>query len=499
MLDQLVNFINNRLLAVLMGVFLLRAVYLTVSGLDLLGDESYYWDWSRRLDWCYYSKPPMVAWLIAVFTALGGDNEIAVRLPAVVLGTICLFYLYSAAKEIYSPKAGALSLLLLLAMPFNAIVNFVMTIDAPLSCFWMMSLYYLRRALFVDEWKAWFWAGIWTGAAVLSKQVALLIPLMLLIYLLSDQTRRRYLKCEFLTYLLPVLICLIPVIYWNYEHHWVMLEHSKGHFGNKAQAALLNRLQDGAAFIGFQLLLATPVFFGMMLMMTIKKMSRYMSLPSDEQFLILMGPALLLGIIILSFLQKVQGNWPMPFYLTGVIWLSGQNLTGLWRTGLRTALATGFLMVVLIYTLPFAIQTLQLPNAAFDPSGRFKHWSELARSVEAARQKILLDDNRDIILITLGHRYLTSELAFYLPDQPIVYRYEPGGQIISQYELWGGPAQFAGKTALIVSEQPLLQIPSGLKAAFTSFAWAGTIANPAELKHPYYLFLGDKIKRWPNP
>ncbi len=493
MVKQLISFLNRYFVYILTSVFFLRAAYVAVSGLDLMGDESYYWDWSRRLDWCYFSKPPMVAWLIAVFTAIGGDNAVAVRLPAVVLGTVCLSYVYATAKECYSPKAGALSILLLLAMPFNAIANFVMTIDAPLACFWMMSLYYLRRALFVNEGKAWFWAGVWTGAAILSKQVALFIPLLLVVYLLLDKTRRRYCKREFLVYLLPVLISLIPVIYWNFEHNWVMFAHSQSHFVNKEQVALTTRLQEGAVFIGFQLLLATPVIFGMILIVTIKKTGRFTLLTAQEQFLFLMGPVLLIGIIGLSFIQKVQGNWPMPFYLTGVILLSGQNFGGIWRTGLKTALSTGYFMVLLVYGLPLVIQTLKFPSAALDPTGRFRHWRELAHSVDAVRQKILLDDSRDILLITLGHRYLTSQLAFYLPGHPKVYRYEASGQVVSQYEIWDDPAQFTGKTALIVSEQPPPKIPPSLKAAFADFKPAGTIVNSADLKRPYFLFLGEKL------
>src|SRR4051812_17804028 len=32
--------------------------------LDLSPDEAHYWQWSRHLAWSYYSKGPLVAWLI---------------------------------------------------------------------------------------------------------------------------------------------------------------------------------------------------------------------------------------------------------------------------------------------------------------------------------------------------------------------------------------------------------------------------------------------------
>lgn len=88
MLTKTRLFINHHLFLTLAGVFLLRSSYLFINGLDLIGDEAYYWDWSRQLDWCYYSKPPMVAWLIRLFTELGGNTVAMVRLPTVVLGTV---------------------------------------------------------------------------------------------------------------------------------------------------------------------------------------------------------------------------------------------------------------------------------------------------------------------------------------------------------------------------------------------------------------------------
>ena len=34
-------------------------------GIDLYVDEAYYWGWSKALDWGYFSKPPVIAAMIA--------------------------------------------------------------------------------------------------------------------------------------------------------------------------------------------------------------------------------------------------------------------------------------------------------------------------------------------------------------------------------------------------------------------------------------------------
>src|SRR6476660_2833864 len=40
--------------------------------IDLSEDESHYWEWSRHLDYGYYSKPPGIAWVIWGALKVGG-------------------------------------------------------------------------------------------------------------------------------------------------------------------------------------------------------------------------------------------------------------------------------------------------------------------------------------------------------------------------------------------------------------------------------------------
>jgi 4-amino-4-deoxy-L-arabinose transferase-like glycosyltransferase len=497
MLDKFLEFLERNLVPVLAGIFILRVGFLFSNGLDLIGDESYYWDWSRRPDWCYYSKPPMVAWLIGIFTHFGGDYTAVVRLPAVVLGTVFLAYLYATAKAFYSSKAGALALALVLAMPINVLANFIMTIDPPLYCFWMMSLYYLRKALFDGQEKAWLWAGISTGAALLSKQSALLIPLMLICFLLLNKQRGLLSKREFLWYLMPVIITLIPLIIWNQQHDWVMLGHSKGHFGTRESLTFTAWLGQTVSFVLYQLLLISPVLFIIILSMSFKGSVRFNQNSPEEKFLVLMGPVLILGILLLDLLQKVQGNWPMPFYFSAIILLSGQYLAGAWGKTLKRGIAFGYLLVALTYSLPLAIKALNLQNTAVDPTSRFGHWGELSKSIQAERLKAI-PNLKDSLVIALGHRFLASQLAFYLPDQPYVYRYEESGIVTSQYEVWGPPENAVGKTAFIVSEDAINKIPAEFKAAFHRFSELGVINNPYKERNRYHLYLGESLISWPT-
>ena len=47
---------------ILLGGTVFRLWYST--HLELVGDEAYYWLWSRHPDICYLDKGPVIAWLI---------------------------------------------------------------------------------------------------------------------------------------------------------------------------------------------------------------------------------------------------------------------------------------------------------------------------------------------------------------------------------------------------------------------------------------------------
>src|SRR3546814_6484554 len=72
-------------LAWVLGLTLLRIAGLAMTGLELHGDEAQYWSWAQKLDFGYFTKPPLIAWVIAATTAACGDGEACVRLSSPLL------------------------------------------------------------------------------------------------------------------------------------------------------------------------------------------------------------------------------------------------------------------------------------------------------------------------------------------------------------------------------------------------------------------------------
>ena len=84
------------MLAGVLAITGLRLLWLALQPADLYPDEAQYWIWSQQLAFGYYSKPPLVAWLIRLTTGLFGDSEFAIRLSAPLLhahrGCLCLWH-----------------------------------------------------------------------------------------------------------------------------------------------------------------------------------------------------------------------------------------------------------------------------------------------------------------------------------------------------------------------------------------------------------------------
>ncbi|MBI3410149.1 MAG: hypothetical protein HY040_17540 [Planctomycetes bacterium] len=142
----------------ILGAAVIRLLYLSLNcPLDLAPDEAHYWDWSRHLDWSYYSKGPLVAYLIrlscwlfgAWSEAVAGSQMVAVRIPAVVCGSLMLAGLYVLTVQAYRREMLALGVITL-AMTLPIVSSY----GSPLSGYFCFA----RRQ------RALIWRGLASGS-----------------------------------------------------------------------------------------------------------------------------------------------------------------------------------------------------------------------------------------------------------------------------------------------------------------------------------------------
>ena len=79
--------------------WLLRLVY--SSQVEMVPEETYYWNYALHLDIGYLDHPPMVAWLIWLGTNVFGTTEFGVRFGAMCSGVVASFFVYRLTRNLF--------------------------------------------------------------------------------------------------------------------------------------------------------------------------------------------------------------------------------------------------------------------------------------------------------------------------------------------------------------------------------------------------------------
>lgn len=500
----------RRAIALLALVLVFRVVYAAFFAVNPAGDEAYYWDWGRQLDYGYYSKPPMIAWIYAFVDWIGGGSLWAIRATAAFLGTLSLLLLYRLAADLFESRTAWIALLLALATPANSVLSFFLTIDAPLVLCWTTAL-----------WSLWRYVSHRGGAGSLlllasalaaghlCKQMMMLFPVIALIFLgAAPETRPLLRRAGLHLALFGSYLSLLPPLLWNARHDWITFRHTGHHFVDEKTgggSVLIDRLGDFLSFLGTQLGVLSPGTAFVVFSLCLGGLPLLRRAPAPQRFLLAFG-ALPLGVMILLALrQGLQPNWAAVFYISGIVlaaaWYAGKIGATFppasWRRLLPATLGVGFLLCAYFYAAPPLFRACGHEGHVADPARRLLGHDETAREFERLRRS--LPDADSLVLVALGHRDLASQLAFGLPDQPRVYRWEPQGRVVSQYEIWNDPVEdgLAGRDALILAPQG---IPPVFRRAFESIREVGqfTVSLGADRSRTFRVFLGENLKAWPG-
>ena len=197
------------------------------STLEFSVDEVYYWTYALYPDWSHFDHPPMVGWVIQLFTLnLLFENELAIRLGAIVFAAFNTLIIYSIGKSLKNSLTGLYAALLFNASVYCSVLagNFIIP-DSPQLLFWLLSLKYLLRSLPKStiarrESIDFLLACLFIGLAIISKYHGIFIWAGAGLYVLLF--KRNWLKAPafYIGALLSVLF-IIPVVVWNIQNDWI--------------------------------------------------------------------------------------------------------------------------------------------------------------------------------------------------------------------------------------------------------------------------------------
>ncbi len=308
-------------LGVLAMLVLARIVGLILSPVELHGDEAQYWSWSRQLDWGYYSKPPLIAWMISLTTGIFGDAEWAIRLAAPIMHGFTALFISLLGRDLYNERVGIIAGALYLLMPAVSLSSGVISTDALLLTFVSGGMFSLNR-LRTSQRLIWAAAlGVSIGLGVLAKYAMFYFLIgMGLVALFDAATRRALLgRAGGLAALIAIVI-IAPNLAWNAANGYETVGHTAD---NANWGGPLFRPHKLTEFWEDQLVVFGPITLvyllaAIALIFTLETPARRRLL----YFAAFTIPPLLI-VSIQAFISRAHGNWAAVAYVGGTLLLTG--------------------------------------------------------------------------------------------------------------------------------------------------------------------------------
>ncbi len=400
---------RRRLWWALGGILLVRLIGLAWNRTDLFFDEAQYWTWSLEPAFGYYSKPPLIAWAIALATGVCGAAEFCIRLPSPLLHTVTAAAVFMLASRLYSARTGFLAALAYATLPGVSLSAGIISTDVPLLTCWALAL--VAFAALIDEPEAQWPAlllGLALGLGLNAKYAMAYFVLCAGIYIALTPARRGLLADRRLWLGLALGVGLIvPNLIWNASHSFATFSHTAD---NAKWGGSLFHPGKAIEFFGAQFGVFGPVLFGVLL---VTAWRWWQGRLGDRERMLLAFCLPIIAIVTLqAFISRAHANWAAPAYVSAtvlVVAMLEQEAEARWLKA--SFWINGAVMAVLIVAMAMAGR-FALP-AAGDPFARTLGWREVAAATRAKLDaaRIL---SRPFGAVITDERALTAELLYYM-------------------------------------------------------------------------------------
>ncbi len=394
-------------LSILVVLAVVRLIGLAWSQVDLFFDESQYWAWSRELAFGYFSKPPLLAWVIAGAETVCGSSEACIRAPSPViyLGT-CLVS-YAIARALYDEATAFWAALLMTFTAGLAFSSRIISTDVPLLFFWALALLAYVKLLQGGDWRWGVLLGVSFGLGMLAKYAMVYFLLGVAAAALIDRDARALLRSRALWLAGAIGVALVlPNAIWVAQNGFVTLTHV-GH-NIQGEGAAFNPLR-GLEFVASQFGVFGPVTFSVLLIVCVRMFKPDIG-RADRLMLCFAVPTLAL-VTVTAFVTRANANWAAPAFISANVLAAAVLVRhAAWRwIALSVALGVAAQIALLIgdaNARRLSIPWLPKP----DVYARTMGWRSLGEEVEKAARAT------GARTIAAQHRDVVASLLYYQRD-----------------------------------------------------------------------------------
>lgn len=421
-----------------------RLLALALNNTDLMFDEAQYWSWAKEPAFGYFSKPPLLAWVIGATTGVCGDAESCVRAGSPLLYWGAGLLLFFAAERLFDSRIAFWSAIVFSTVPGISFSSAITSTDVPLLFCWCAALLAWVQ-LNEKRSVAWFlMLGLAIGLGLNAKYAMAYFFLCMAVHLALVPSARWLLRDprSLLLLVLPAL-CILPNMLWNADNGFITMSHTAD---NAKWGGALFHPDKGLKFFSEQFGVFGPVLFAVLLVALWKGVRGQLS----ERSLMLLHfsvPVVTL-ILIQALLSRAHANWAAVTYPAAAILVTEMLLReGRWRL-FRASLALHLFLIAGIALANWAAPSLALPGRA-DPYKRVLGWEALGQAVSDEMRR-----SGAAALLT-EDRWVAAELLYYLREEDFTLKaWRPGSHPRDHYEL---TRPFEGKTKgpyLLVTVRP---------------------------------------------
>ncbi len=438
------GWLRPALLAVGM-VTLARLVLLAFNRTDLFVDESQYWLWGQNPDFGYYSKPPLIGWLIGAVTGLAGsDAPFWVRAPGALLHGATALILAASAARLAGARAAFWVAFSYVTLPFTAVGSLIISTDTVLAPAYAAAIWFWLR-LTGDGALRWALAtGAAVGLACMAKYAGVYFLLGAgLAALAASEARVGWRNAGLI--LLAFGAVIAPNVIWNLTHDLQTVSHTMDNVGWVRPGAAPRALNPGGLVTFFlsQFGVFGPVLFAALLAAILPV---WRAAGQGRGLLCMTLPPLIV-VCFQALMKDAYANWALTAYFPGLLIVVPFLTARLYRLLPVSVALNGALCLA----LPVLTVTAPWPERGGMPlMKRYLGRTDLSREIIALAQAQgatrVMAESRDI-LADLFYTGRDAGLGFYA--QP------PAGKPRNYYEELFALPQGGGAVLAVLSSAPV--------------------------------------------
>ncbi len=393
---------NNFLILFIFIILFIRTISLYISTLELHGDEAQYWYWSTYFDWGYYSKPPLVAWVINFFTLLFGNSVFIIKLPSLIAHffTSYILFLFSVLLKRSKEESLWLSITYLLFFAVSLSSNIIST-DPFLLLFWSLSLYFFKLSLEYRSIKNIAMTSFFVALGFYSKYAMIYFFICSFFLILFIDNKKIIIENIIIIALLTSLL-ISPHIYWVYLSDWVTVSHTGDNFNWNSQ---LFNIEQLFYFSISQFFIATPIVFFLYL----KEFINFKKFINSYAFEISYSLPIIILITMQSFISRANANWSSVAFIS-IAMIASNIMYTKYKKTFYVNISIGFIFLIIL-----SASIINPPNIS--PLNKLQGMNNASLEIDS------LDESLSPDLIIFDDRMNMAKFLYGLPAKKYKMRY----------------------------------------------------------------------------